>query len=47
MDSIWLYPLILGAGALQAWGPPMNSAPRKSLTNTWLESLVSFFLVSA
>src|ERR1700753_3525432 len=45
MDNIrtaWLYPLILAAGALQAWGPPMNSALKKALINPWLSSLVSF-----
>jgi transporter family-2 protein len=50
MDKIraaWLYPLILIAGALQAWGPPMNSALRKALTNPWLSSLVSFLPIVA
>src|ERR1700761_7678517 len=45
MDNIrtaWLYPLILAAGALQAWGPPMNSALKRALVNPWLSSLVSF-----
>ena len=45
MDSIssaWLYPIILLAGVLQAWGPPMNGALRKSLSNPWLASTVSF-----
>ena len=40
MDNIsgaWLYPMILVAGALQAWGPPMNGVLKKSLTNPWLE----------
>jgi transporter family-2 protein len=39
MDGIsaaWLYPIILIAGALQAWGPPMNNALRKALVNPWL-----------
>jgi len=31
MNSIWLYPIILIAGALQAWGPPMNGVLRASL----------------
>jgi bacterial/archaeal transporter family-2 protein len=44
---IWLYPLILGAGALQAWGPPMNNALRKALINPWLSSLVSFLPIVA
>jgi transporter family-2 protein len=50
MDNIraaWLYPLILAAGALQAWGPPMNSALKKALTNPWLASLVSFLPIVA
>jgi bacterial/archaeal transporter family-2 protein len=50
MESIsgtWLYPIILVAGALQAWGPPMNGVLRNSLTNPWLASLVSFLPVIA
>ncbi len=50
MDGIsatWLYPIILVAGALQAWGPPMNGALRNSLTNPWLASVVSFLPVVA
>src|SRR5579883_2116645 len=47
MNSLWIYPLILGAGALQAWGPPMNGALRVALTNPWLASLVSFLPVVA
>ena len=31
ISPAWLYPIILVAGALQAWGPPMNGALRKSL----------------
>jgi transporter family-2 protein len=47
MNSVWLYPLILGAGAMQAWGPPMNGALRQALTNPWLASLVSFLPIVA
>jgi transporter family-2 protein len=47
MDSAWLNPLILVAGALQAWGPPMNGALRQALTNPWLASLVSFLPIVA
>ena len=47
MNVFWLYPLILAAGALQAWGPPMNGALRASLSNPWLASLVSFLPVVA
>ncbi|PPQ30157.1 DMT family transporter [Rhodopila globiformis] len=42
LSTVWLYPLILAAGALQAWGPPMNGALRNALVNPWLASLVSF-----
>ena len=47
MNAAWLYPLILAAGALQAWGPPMNGALRNALTNPWLASLVSFLPIVA
>jgi transporter family-2 protein len=43
----WLYPIILVAGALQAWGPPMNHTLRVSLENPWLASLVSFLPIVA
>src|SRR6201994_1334569 len=47
LGAAWLYPIILIAGALQAWGPPMNGALRASLTNPWLASLVSFLPIVA
>lgn len=47
ISAAWLYPLIVIAGALQAWGPPMNSALRKALVNPWLGSLVSFLPIVA
>ncbi len=47
LSSAWLYPLILIAGALQAWGAPMNGALRKSLENPWLASIVSFLPIVA
>jgi bacterial/archaeal transporter family-2 protein len=50
MDKIpaaWLYPIILIAGALQAWGPPMNNTLKKALVNPWLSSLVSFLPIVA
>lgn len=47
IGAAWLYPLILVAGALQAWGPPMNGALRGALTNPWLASIVSFLPVLA
>ena len=43
----WLYPIILIAGALQAWGPPMKHTLRVSLQNPWLASLVSFLPIVA
>ncbi len=47
MSSAWPYPMILIAGALQAWGPPMNGALRNALINPWLASLVSFLPIVA
>lgn len=47
MTTLFLYPLILLGGVLQAMGPPMNGQLRVSLTNPWLANLVSFGLVLA
>lgn len=47
ISSVWLYPIILVAGVLQAWGPPMNGALRQSLANPWLASVVSFMPIVA
>ncbi len=47
MNQAWLYPLIIVAGALQAWGPPMNGALLKSIGNPWLSSVISFLPVVA
>ena len=47
ISSAWLYPIILVAGVLQAWGPPMNGALRQSLANPWLASIVSFVPIVA
>ncbi len=47
ISSAWLYPIILVAGVLQAWGPPMNGVLRKSLSNPWLASTVSFLPIIA
>lgn len=42
-----LYPLIIVAGVLQAFGPPMNGQLRESLVNPWIATLVSFGLIMA
>jgi transporter family-2 protein len=47
VSAIWLYPLIIVAGLLQALGPPMNGQLRQSLVNPWVASLVSFGLIVA
>ena len=47
MSAAWLYPIILVAGLLQAWGPPMNGALRMALVNPWLASTISFLPIIA
>jgi hypothetical protein len=41
LSAAWLYPAILIAGTLQAWGPPMNGALRNSLQNAREPCVVS------
>ena len=45
MSNIWIYGLIIVAGALQALGAAINGQLNKSLVNPWLASVVSFALV--
>jgi transporter family-2 protein len=47
LSAAGLYPIIIIAGVLQAWGPPMNNALKKALINPWLGSLVSFLPILA
>ena len=47
VNAAYLYPIIIAAGLLQAWGPPMNGALQKSLVNPWLASLLSFLPIIA
>ncbi len=47
MNNLWIYGLIVVAGALQALGAAMNGQLNKSLVNPWLASIVSFALVVA
>ena len=47
LSAAWLYPIIIIAGVLQAWGPSMNNALKKALINPWLGSLVSFLPIVA
>jgi transporter family-2 protein len=42
-----IYPIIIVAGVLQAWGPPMNGALRNALVNPWIASLASFLPIVA
>ncbi len=42
---IWVYPLIIIAGVLQAAGNSMNGALRHGMTNPYLAATVSFALV--
>jgi bacterial/archaeal transporter family-2 protein len=42
LNTTWLYPFIILAGALQAFGVSMNAQLRNSLENPWLASTVSF-----
>ncbi|WIM88200.1 DMT family transporter [Candidatus Mycobacterium wuenschmannii] len=44
-SALWLFPLIVAGGALQAMGGAMNNALRVSLVNPWLATLVSFGLI--
>ncbi len=44
-STLWLFPLIVAGGVLQAMGGPMNNALRVSLVNPWLATLVSFVLI--
>ncbi len=44
-STLWLFPLIVVGGVLQAVGGPMNNALRVSLVNPWLATLVSFVLI--
>lgn len=45
MSAIYLYPVIIVAGILQAAGAAMSAQLKTSLANPWLASTVSFGLI--
>ncbi|GJD48920.1 hypothetical protein OPKNFCMD_1646 [Methylobacterium crusticola] len=45
MSAVWLYPLILVAGILQAMGNSMNARLRVAVVNPWLAATLSFTLI--
>lgn len=47
INTFWLYPIIIIAGCLQAYGPPMNGALHKAIANPWLASIISFIPIVA
>ena len=47
MNSFWLFPFIIFAGIMQAFGNSMNAQLRNSLQNPWLASIISFLLILA
>jgi transporter family-2 protein len=46
MGKAWIYPFIVFAGVLQAFGAPMNAQLKSSVQNPWLASTISFALVT-
>jgi len=44
MAGVWIYPFIIVAGAMQAFGAVMSAQLRTSLTNPWLALTVTFAL---
>ncbi len=46
MGKAWIYPFIVVAGVLQAFGAPMNAQLKASVQNPWLASVISFGLVT-
>ncbi|MBE7211482.1 MAG: DMT family transporter [Gluconacetobacter diazotrophicus] len=44
MGMVWVFPLFVVAGVLQAAGASMNGAFKQSLNNPWLASTITFGL---
>jgi transporter family-2 protein len=47
MKAAWIYPFIILGGILQNFGAAMNAQLKKSLSNKWLDSTVSFGIITA
>ena len=47
MKTAWIYPFIILGGVLQTLGAAMNGQLYRSLSNQWLASSVSFFVIMA
>lgn len=46
MGKAWIYPFIVFAGVLQAFGAPMNNQLKNAVSNPWFASVISFGLVT-